>query len=329
MQDLRARLLNIHCRDMSAYTTLLMQGSGSFVVESVIGSMMPQNGKLLVLSNGAYGDRIAKIASYLKIDTVIHRASETETTDLNKLEKELENNPQITHVAVVHVETTTGIINPIEQVSEIVKKRGRLLFVDSMSGLGGIDMDIPGMDIDFIVSSANKCIQGVPGFGFAIVKKTEMEKCKGQARSYALDMYDQWINMENGNGKWRFTSPTHVVRAFYQALLELEKEGGIKAREKRYAENHRLLNEGIQALGFKNVIPKENQSHIITSYYIPHGFDFKAFYSELKSKGFVIYPGKLTDAETFRIGNIGEIYSTDIQLLLKIIKESVLIKNLN
>ena len=325
IQDLRLRLLSIQKRDMSNYTTVLMQGSGTFVVESVIGSMMPQNGKLLILSNGAYGDRIATIAMMLNIDILVQRADEVHIPDLERLELTLSNDESITHVAVVHVETTTGILNPVETIAEIVKKHNRVLFVDSMSGFGGIDIDIPGSDIDFLVSSANKCIQGVPGFGFVIAKKEELIKCENRARSHSLDLYDQWITMEKGKGKWRFTSPTHVVRAFYQALIELKEEGGITERENRYRNNHRILNEGMKRLGFETVIPEQNQSIIITSFYPPRHpeYSFKRFYKELKNRGFVIYPGKLTAIETFRIANIGDIYENDIVCLIDAIKESM------
>jgi 2-aminoethylphosphonate-pyruvate transaminase len=325
VQDLRTRLLSIQNRDMSDYTTLLMQGSGTFVVESVAGSMMPRNGKLLILSNGVYGDRIATIARTLGIETLVHRSDEIQTPDLELLEQTLSRDTAVTHVATVHVETTSGILNPIEAIAKIVKRHSRILFVDSMSGFGGIDIDIPGLEIDFLVSSANKCIQGVPGFGFAIARTSELEKCKGQARSHSLDMYDQWAGMEKGKGKWRFTSPTHTVRAFYQALIELEDEGGIPARENRYRNNHRILNRGMKALGFTTAVPEQHQSIIITSYYPPKhpNYDFSRFYRELKKRGFVIYPGKLTETETFRIGNIGDVHEQDMHRLIEAVKESM------
>ncbi|MDR1981149.1 MAG: 2-aminoethylphosphonate--pyruvate transaminase [Tannerellaceae bacterium] len=325
VQDLRCRLLSLLNGDMSRYTTVLMQGSGTFVVESVVGSMMPENGKLLVLANGAYGDRIATIARTLRIETIVQRAHDVEIPDLTLFEQALSRDRSITHVAAVHVETTTGILNPVAAIAKIAKRHNKLLLIDSMSGLGGIDMDISGMDIDYVVSSANKCIQGVPGFGFAIVKKDELAKCEGRARSHSLDLYDQWIQMEKGKGKWRFTSPTHVVRAFYQALLELEKEGGIPARETRYRNNCRIVREGMERLGFKPVIPEQYQSIIITSFYPPQhpAYHFPRFYQELKKRGFVIYPGKLTEAETFRIGHIGDIYEDDMHQFIRAVEESM------
>jgi 2-aminoethylphosphonate-pyruvate transaminase len=325
VQDLRVRLLALAGSDTSGYTTVLMQGSGSFVVESVIGSVIPRDGKLLVVSNGAYGDRMETIARMLSIDRLTYRAGDAQTPDPAQIARLLDSDPAITHVAVVHVETTTGILNPVADIAAAVKRRGKILIIDSMSGFGGISMDVPALEADFVISSANKCIQGTPGFGFVIARTAELESSKGCARSHALDLYDQWHQMEKGRGKWRFTSPTHIVRAFYQALLELEQEGGVAAREKRYRENHRILKEGMLKLGFTMVIPEAFQSHIITSFYPPRtdDYDFKRFYQNLKDRGFVIYPGKLTEAETFRIGNIGDIFPADIEQLLLAVEASM------
>ncbi|MDR0844829.1 MAG: 2-aminoethylphosphonate--pyruvate transaminase [Tannerella sp.] len=325
VQDLRARLLALAGPDTSGYTTALMQGSGSFVVESVVGSVIPRDGKLLVVSNGAYGDRIETIALTLNIPVVKYRESDASIPNPEQIRKMLEDDPSITHVAVVHVETTTGILNPVAEIAAVVKGLGKILIIDSMSGFGGVSIDVPALGVDFLISSANKCIQGTPGFGFAIARTSELEKCKGRARSHALDLYDQWYNMEKGKGKWRFTSPTHIVRAFYQALIELEAEGGVAAREKRYQTNHQILTEGMLKLGFTMVIPEAIQSHIITSFYPPEtpDYDFKRFYQNLKERGFVIYPGKLTEAETFRIGNIGDIFPEDMEQLLVAVADSM------
>ena len=192
-----------------------------------------------------------------------------------------------------------------------------------MSSFGGIPMDVSELGIDFLISSANKCIQGVPGFGFIIARRSELVRCKGVARSLSLDIYDQWETMEKGHGKWRFTSPTHVVRAFKQALTELIEEGGVEARHRRYCENHRVLVEGMRSLGFVTLLDDAIQSPIITSFLYPKtGFDFKAFYTALKSKGFVIYPGKISKADTFRIGNIGDVHPEDFARLVEVIRET-------
>ncbi|HOO89986.1 MAG TPA: 2-aminoethylphosphonate--pyruvate transaminase [Syntrophales bacterium] len=325
VEDLRTKLLALSTKNTGEYTTVLMQGSGTFSVESIIGSAIPPGGKLLVLVNGAYGERIALTAKTLKIDTIVHDSGELARPDLEKLETTLKEDREITHVAVVHGETTTGMLNPIDMIGKIVKRYGKIYFTDTISTFAGIPMDISELNIDFCVGSANKCIQGVPGFGFIVARTEELRKIKGYARSLSLDLYDQWQVMEADKGKWRFTSPTHIVRAFYQAMLELEEEGGIEKRHERYSTNQKTLVEGMRKLGFKTLLPDEYQSPIITSFYSPvsEKYNFREFYNRLKAKGFVIYPGKVTKLDTFRIGNIGDIYPDDIRRLLTVIEESV------
>ena len=307
------------------YTTVLMQGSGSFSVESTIGSVVPESGRLLVLANGAYGDRLAKIAAYLKINHVVHDSGELAPPDLGRLEQTLSDDGAITHVVVVHNETTTGMMNPLAEIAKIVKAHEKILIVDSMSAFGGVPLDVSELGIDFIVSSANKCIQGVPGFGFIVARISELQKTKGYARSLSLDLYDQWRGMEDGNGKWRFTSPTHTVRAFYQALQELQQEGGIAARFARYSENQRRLVAGMEQLGFECVLPHKYHSPIITGFINPvaAGYDFMRFYTLLKEKGFVIYPGKVTGVDSFRIGTIGHVFPEDIDRLIIAVEQSM------
>lgn len=307
------------------YTAVLMQGSGSFSVESTIGSVVPEDGKLLVLANGAYGDRLAKISQYLKIDHVVHDSGELAPPDLQRLEQTLVDDGDITHVVVVHNETTTGMMNPLDEIARVVKSHDKIFIVDSMSAFGGVPLDVAQLGIDFIVSSANKCIQGVPGFGFIVARISELVKTKGCARSLSLDLYDQWRGMEDGKGKWRFTSPTHTVRAFYQALQELEDEGGIPARSARYTENQRRLVAGMERLGFQCVLPHEYHSPIITGFINPTepGYEFMQFYTLLKEKGFVIYPGKVTGVDSFRIGTIGHVFPEDIDRLIVAIEESM------
>ena len=282
---------------------------------------MKPTDKLLILANGAYGKRMAQIAEYYHIDHVLVSLHETELVTGEVARKALEANPDITHLSMVHSETTTGLLNPIEEVAEVLKGRNITFIVDAMSSFGGVPIDMKKLDIDFLVSSANKCIQGVPGFGFIIAKKDKLIATKGNARSLSLDIYAQWETMEKGGGKWRFTSPTHVVHAFYQAMKELNEEGGIVARSERYKQNHRTLVDGMRALGFKTLLPDASQGPIITSFLYPTAdFDFHSFYDQLKEKGFVIYPGKISDADTFRIGNIGDIFPDDMEALLQAIR---------
>ena len=321
VQNIRRRLVALATGRIEDYTAVLMQGSGSFSVEATLGSVVPANGKVLIITNGAYGKRIARMADVLKLDCVEYALPETEAPDPGKVAALLRENPDVTHVAAVHCETTTGILNPLAEIARAVKSPGRSFIVDAMSSFGGIPMDVNDLGIDFLISSSNKCIQGVPGFAFVIAKREELQKCAGSARSLCLDLYDQWKEMDK-SGKWRYTSPTHIVRAFYQALDELEAEGGVTERYARYRENQKLLAEGMADLGFRALLAPELQSPIITSFLYPRAdFDFGAFYRRVKMRGFVLYPGKISKADTFRIGNIGEVYPADIRRLLGVIRE--------
>lgn len=321
VQEIRKSLVELATAHTDEYTAILMQGSGTYCVESVIGSVIKPNDKLLILSNGAYGDRMGNIAEYHGIRYDMLAFDETEQVSVTYVDDYLAHNADITHVAVVHCETTTGVLNPLKEIAHLVKMYGKKLIVDAMSSFGGVPLDVQELGIDFLISSANKCIQGVPGFGFIIARQSELMHCKGVSRSLSLDIYDQWKTMEKGHGKWRFTSPTHVVRAFKQAMDELKAEGGVEARYRRYCENHDVLVDGMRSLGFKTLLPDEIQSPVITSFLYPHaGFDFKGFYAQLKEKGFVIYPGKISQADTFRIGNIGDVYPDDFRRLVEAIR---------
>ena len=322
VEEVRGKLVKLAAGDSEEYTAVLMQGSGTFSVESVIGTVVPADGKLLVLANGAYGRRIGQIAKVLGIKHHVQDSGELTQPDLKLLEQNLQNDKEITHVAVVHCETTTGVLNPIAEVGAIAKKYGKVFIVDAMSSFGGVVFDIAAIGVDFMISSANKCIQGVPGFGFVIAKRTALASVQGQARSLSLDLFDQWDAMEKGHGKWRFTSPTHVVHAFYQALLELEEEGGIAARQARYTANQNILAAKMPLCGYEPLLPATIQSPIITAFRYPNAdFQFKIFYQKLKEHGFVIYPGKVSEIDTFRIGNIGEVYPKDIERLVQVIAE--------
>ena len=319
---IRKGLLAIAGLDGDEYTSVLLQGSGTYCVEATIGAAVRPEDKLLILANGAYGKRMAQIADYYHINYVLVSLHETELVTGEVARRALEEHPGITHLSMVHSETTTGLLNPIEEVAEVIKGRGITFIVDAMSSFGGVPIDVKGLGIDFLVSSANKCIQGVPGFVFILAHPDKLLATKGTARSLSFDIYAQWEAMEKGGGKWRFTSPTHVVHAFYQAMKELNEEGGITARYKRYQENHRVLVEGMRGLGFKTLLPDDAQGPIITSFLYPSAdFDFTSFYARLKEKGFVIYPGKISDADTFRIGNIGDIFPKDMEALIQSIKE--------
>ncbi len=320
-QKIRTQLLDLANASEEDYTVVLMQGSGTFAVESVISSTISKNDKVLIVTNGAYGERIVKMAKYIGLNFIQYSIAYDELPREEELRDIIEKDQAITHIVMVHCETTTGILNPIEMVAELSKEYNKTLMIDAMSSFGGIEIDVQKLEIDYLISSANKCIQGVPGFGFVIAKLDQLVQCEGIARSLSLDLFDQWKEMDK-DGKWRFTSPTHVVAAFSKAIDELIEEGGISARCSRYQNNNRLLRMRLKEVGIHAYITEENQSPIITTFLFPsEQFSFENFYYFIKEKGYVIYPGKLTDADTFRVGNIGEIYEEDIQGLCNIIEE--------
>lgn len=299
------------------YEAVLVQGSGTFGIEAVLSSAVPPTGKLLILVNGAYGERMVQIAARHHLTTDVMRWAENQITDPAAVQQRLAEDPAITHVAIVHCETTTGILNPAETIGKLVRAAGKTFIVDAMSSFGAIPLSLAAAQIDFLISSANKCIEGVPGFTFVLARKEKLDACKGQARTLSLDLFEQWRGLE-ANGQFRFTPPTHAILAFAQALRELDAEGGIAGRAKRYQANHAALVAGMTSLGFKPYLSPENQSWIITAFHYPGdpAFQFEDFYRRLAERGMVIYPGKLGQVACFRIGNIGRLTATDIQELL-------------
>lgn len=327
-QDIRKGLLRLAHAGEEDYTVILMQGSGTFGVESVLTSSVGKDDKLLIVANGAYGERMEDIAKHAGLAYEIYHQDYDKVPDAEKIADILDQDDAVTHVAMVHSETTSGILNDIESVTRVVKEKGRTMIIDAMSSFGGVDIRVQDLGIDFIISSANKCIQGVPGFSFIIAKREALDKTKGQARSLSLDLYDQWETM-NKDGKWRFTSPTHTVLAFAKAMEELKEEGGILARSKRYYENNREIIRRFKEMGLETYIDEEHQGPIITTFFFPEdaNFTFAEMYEYIKDRGYAIYPGKVTEAETFRIGNIGEIYMEDVDALCRIMKEFLEEKN--
>lgn len=323
IQEIRARLVAL-CADPTLYTAVLMQGSGTFGIEAVLSSIIPPDGKLLLLINGAYGERMRKIARIYQIATEVLVFPEDTQPDAAALAAALEKDPAITHVAVVHCETTTGILNPIEVYGELVKKHGCTYIVDAMSSFGAYPIDLPKCAIDFLVSSANKCIEGVPGFSFVVARTAALKATRGFARTLSLDLLAQWEGLE-GDGQFRFTPPTHALLAFHQALCELEQEGGIAARSARYCQNYRITLAAMQAMGFRPYLEEAKRGYTITSfYYLGHpNFTFQSFYTRLSEKGYVIYPGKLSYADCFRIGHIGRLGAGDVRALMGAIAETL------
>jgi 2-aminoethylphosphonate-pyruvate transaminase len=325
VRRIRSRLLAVAGVSQEAgYECVLMQGSGTYTVESVISSTMPRDGRLLVVVNGAYGERIVAIAKRHGIPTVVIREKESKLPNVDEIARTLAARRDIRMTAVVHCETTSGIINPIQAIGEAVHRHGGLYFVDSMSAFGAVQIDLIASQIDFLVSSANKCIEGIPGFAFAICRRQTLLASEGSARTVSLDLLAQWQGLER-NGQFRFTPPTHALLAFDQALNELDAEGGVTGRAQRYRENHETLRRGMQDMGFTEYVPQALQGDIITSFQYPADprFDFLEFYSRLVEKGFVIYPGKVSDANCFRIGTIGRIFPSNVTALLAAIHDVI------
>jgi 2-aminoethylphosphonate-pyruvate transaminase len=316
VDDIRRRLLALG-HGTGWYEAVLMQGSGTFAIESVLSSVIPRNGKLLVAINGAYGHRMAKIANVLGISCQTMVFDESHPVPADRLRQAVQQDPEITHVGSVHCETSTGILNPVSELGHIVRELGRIFIVDAMSSFGGIPINLIEDKIDFLVSSANKCIQGVPGFAFVLARRDLLEATEGCARSVSLDLLSQWKGFER-DGQFRFTPPTHALLAFGQALDELEQEGGVVGRAARYSANRQALMAGMTELGFDTYLAPQHQSHFITSFRFPadHRFDFSLFYEKLSELGFVIYPGKASQADCFRIGTMGQVFPEDIRALV-------------
>ena len=314
-REIRQRLLAM-LDAPEGYDCVPMQGSGTFSVEAMLGSFVPRAGKVLVLSNGAYGQRIAETLAYLgRNHTVIDKGDYLPPRGA-EVRAALRADPGITHVVVVHCETSSGILNPLAEISDAVQAEGRTLLIDSMSAFGAIPLD--GVRYAALVSSANKCIEGVPGFGFIIAKTAELAAAKGRSHSLALDVHAQWAVMDK-TGQWRFTPPTHAVVAFLEALKAHEAEGGVAGRGARYTENRDVMVAGMRELGFETLLDDSWLSPVIVTFFCPASpnFDFGKFYNLMKDNGFIIYPGKLTVAESFRIGCIGRM---DAAIMLRVVQ---------
>lgn len=326
VREIRAELLALGGVAAPEYTAVLMQGSGTFGMEAVIASVTPPAGKWLLIVNGAYGRRMGQITAVHHLPTRSLTFPENDAPDLAQIEAALRADPAISHVGVVHCETTSGVVNPVAAIGELARRYAKVYFVDAMSSFGGIPLDAAAAQIDFLVSSANKCIEGAPGFSFVLARRAALLATEGYARSLSLDLLAQWRGLEK-DGQFRFTPPTHALLAFRQALQELAEEGGVDGRYARYQANHQTLVDGMRALGFREFVPNARQGPIITSFYYPDhpNFDFGRFYDLLNERGFVIYPGKVSAADCFRIGSIGRIFPADVTNLLAAIREALAI----
>ena len=305
-KKLRKNLLSLLGPRKNLYDCVPIQGSGTFAVESMLGTFIPKDGKLLVLANGAYGLRAAQTMDYLNRDYHLLDKGDYLPPRGNEVADILENDKAITHVLVIHCETSSGILNPLEEIGAVVKSAGRKLLIDSMSAFGAVPVDPEKIDFEAMVSSANKCIEGVPGFGFVFAKLSALEAAKGNCHSLSLDVEAQWSAMEK-SGQWRFTPPTHVVAAFLTALEIHEEEGGVAGRGARYTKNRDVMVSGMRDLGFETLLDERWLSPIIVTFFCPadRAFEFAKFYDLMKSEGYIIYPGRLTVVDSFRIGCIG------------------------
>lgn len=311
------------CDGGTEYDCVPMQGSGSFSVEAALSSFIPREGKALILMNGAYGQRAAKTMDYLGRKYVTLDKGDYLPAMPGEVAAILDADKDITHVVLVHCETSSGILNPLKEISDVVISRDRKLIIDSMSAFGAIALSVKEIPFECMVSSANKCIEGVPGFGFIIARKTALEAAKGNSHSLCLDVHDQWAAM-NTTGQWRFTPPTHTVVAFLEALLQHEEEGGVPGRFKRYNRNRQILISGMRQLGFVTLLADRWISPIITTFFCPTdpNFEFTRFYEEIKKRGYIIYPGKLTVVASFRIGCIGSLNAANMHGVLAAIKSA-------
>jgi 2-aminoethylphosphonate-pyruvate transaminase len=321
VREIRSELLHVAgVSKEEGWEAVIMQGSGTFTVESVLGTSIPREGaKLLVVVNGAYGRRIVAMATALGIPHSAITFEETSTPTPEAVAAALESDPSLTHMAIIHHETTTGIINPIETVSTAARaaRPGLVIIVDSMSAFGALPVDLKSGVADYLVSSANKNIEGVPGFAFALCRRALLEATEGNARSVSLDLYAQWAGLEK-NGQFRFTPPTHAMLAFRQALKEFALEGGAAGRLARYKANYEALIAGMSELGFKPLLPAEVQSPIIITFPMPDDpkWDFARVYDGLADLGFVLYPGKVAVVPSFRIGCIGRMFPRDMRMVV-------------
>ncbi|WP_248797532.1 2-aminoethylphosphonate--pyruvate transaminase [Pseudomonas sp. MWU13-2105] len=299
-----------------------LQGSGTFAVEAAIGTLVPRHGKVLVLINGAYGQRLGKICEVLGRSFSTFETAEDQPTTAADVERLLQADPAISHVALIHCETSTGILNPLAEIADVVARHGKRLIIDAMSTFGALPIDARQMPFDALIAASGKCLEGVPGMGLVFARKDALAAAAGNSHSLAMDLHDQHAYMAR-TGQWRFTPPTHVVAALHEALLQYNEEGGLPARLGRYADNCQVLLEEMSKLGLRSFLPAAIQAPIIVTFHAPKDprYQFKAFYERVKAKGFILYPGKLTRVETFRVGCIGQVGRRDMQAAVAAIAE--------
>ena len=301
-----------------------MQGSGTFSVEAAVNTMVPRDGHLLVLINGAYGRRLARLTEMMGRRLTVFETAEDVPTTAADVARKLDADPSITHVGLIHCETSTGILNPLPEIAETVAQRGRRLIIDAMSSFGAIPIDAKTVPFDALIAASGKCIEGPPGMGFVFARKSALEQCAGNSTSLSLDLHDQWTYMEKTT-QWRYTPPTHVVVALDAALEQYLAAGGQAARLARYAANCDTLIAGMKEMGFRPFLDARIQAPIIVTFHAPADprYAFKAFYDKVRDKGFILYPGKLTQLETFRVGCIGAIGPDEMRHAVNAVRDAL------
>lgn len=311
--SLRSDLVDI-VHGAGDYTCVPLQGSGTFSVEAAIGTVVPRAGRVLVPDNGAYCARIVRICRTLGRAVVDLVLPEDQPVTGTAVAAAFDADPGITHVALVHCETGAGVLNDLASVAAVCAARGKGLIVDAMSSFGAIPIDARATPFDALVAASGKCLEGVPGMGFVIVRKAVLEARAGNAHSLAMDLYDQYAYMEKTT-QWRYTPPTHVVAALRAAVDQFKEEGGQPARLARYSRNYETLVAGMAALGFRTFVPPAAQAPIIVTFHAPAdpAYDFRTFYARTRERGYILYPGKLTQVETFRVGCIGAIDDNEMR----------------
>ncbi|WP_231422843.1 2-aminoethylphosphonate--pyruvate transaminase [Pseudomonas sp. Leaf59] len=320
-----ARLLTI-LNGADSHHCIPLQGSGTFAVEAAIGTLVPRDGKVLVLINGAYGKRLAKICAVLGRTFSTFETAEDAPTTAADVDRLLHADSRISHVALVHCETSTGILNPLAEIAQVVARHGRRLIIDAMSSFGALPIDAREIPFDALIAASGKCLEGVPGMGFVFARKAALAAAQGNSHSLAMDLFDQHSYLAS-TGQWRFTPPTHVVAALHEALLQFDEEGGLPARHRRYASNCQALLDGMAALGLRSFLPAAIQAPIIVTFHAPQDprYRFQDFYERVKARGFILYPGKLTQVETFRVGCIGHVDAAHMQAAVTAIGEALLL----
>ncbi len=305
--ELRRQLLAI-VHGEGTHVVVPLQGSGTFSVEAAVATIVPKNGHVLVLDNGAYCKRLGKLATLMGRKTTILPHAEDAPVSAGALEAALQADPSISHVGFIHCETGTGVANPLQAVADVCARHGKGLIVDAMSSFAALPIDAREVRFDALVAASGKCLEGVPGMGFVFIRNDVIAAAAGNSHSLAMDLHDQHVYMEK-TGQWRFTPPTHVVAALAEAMRQYEEEGGQPARLARYTANYEALVGGMKALGFAPFLDPAIQAPIIVTFHAPAdpNYAFRPFYEAVKKHGFILYPGKLTERETFRVGCIGAI----------------------